>query len=201
MKRKQFLQSLAASATIPSLINGFSFRSFAASPLLQSLAASTIDDHVLVLVQLTGGNDGLNTVIPLDQYANLSLARPNILIPDTAVLSLNGITGTGLHPAMGGMQNLFNDGKLAIVQGVSYPSPNFSHFRATDIWLTASDSSQVLNTGWLGRYLNYEYPNFPTGYPNPTMPDPLALQIGTSVSLALQGPTVGMGMTITDPTN
>lgn len=201
MKRRTFLNHLTASAVLPGLLNGFSFKAFGASPLLQSLAASTVDDHVLVLIQLNGGNDGLNTVIPVDQYSNLSAARSNILIPDTQVLPLTGVLGTGLHPAMGGMQQLYDDGKLSIIQGVSYPSPNFSHFRATDIWLSASDSNQVVNSGWAGRYLNYEFPNYPTGYPNPAMPDPLALQIGTSLSLALQGPTAGMGMTISDPTN
>ncbi|MFM7218061.1 MAG: DUF1501 domain-containing protein, partial [Bacteroidota bacterium] len=133
-----------------------------------------------------------------DEYSNLALARQNILIPDTQVLALSGLTGTGLHPSMAGMQQLYNDGKLNIIQGVSYPSPNFSHFRATDIWLSGSDSSQVLSSGWAGRYLSYEYPNFPSGYPNATMPDPLALQIGNSPSLALQGPSAAMGMTIGD---
>lgn len=201
MKRRNFLHRLAQTAVLPSLVNGYSFRTFANSPFLQALASSAIDDHVLVLIQLNGGNDGLNTVIPLDQYSALSQARSNILIPDTRVLALNGIMGTGLHPAMTGMQNLFNDGRLNIIQGVSYPSPNFSHFRATDIWMSASDSSQVLESGWTGRYLNYEYPNYPVGYPNPTMPDPLAIQIGSTQSLTLQGPTVNMGLTISDPTN
>ncbi len=186
---------------MPALINGISFRAFSVSPLLQALASSSNEDHVLVLIQLNGGNDGLNTVIPLDQYSNLSTARANILIPDTLVLPLNGYLATGLHPSMTGMQQQFNNGKISIVQGVSYPTPNFSHFRATDIWLTASDSSQTLDTGWTGRYLNYEYPNYPAGYPNTSMPDPLALQIGNTQSLALQGPSVNMGMTITDPTN
>ena len=201
MKRRDFFLKAAPIVTLPALINGFSFRAFAGSPMMQALSNSVLTDHVLVLIQLNGGNDGLNMVIPLDQYSNLSTARANILIPDTQVLPLSGITGTGLHPAMTGMQQLYDDGKLNIVQGVGYPSPNYSHFRATDIWLTASDSNQVLDSGWTGRYLNYEYPNFPTGYPNATMPDPLAIQIGSSVSLALQGPAASMGMAISDPTS
>ena len=201
MKRRDFFKKAAPIVTLPALINGFSFRAFAGSPMMQALSNSVLTDHVLVLIQLNGGNDGLNMVIPLDQYSNLSTARANILIPDTQVLPLSGITGTGLHPAMTGMQQLYDDGKLNIVQGVGYPSPNYSHFRATDIWLTASDSNQVLDSGWTGRYLNYEYPNFPTGYPNATMPDPLVIQIGSSVSLALQGPAASMGMAISDPTS
>lgn len=201
MKRRDFFRKTIPATLLPSLLNGFSFRAFAGSPFMQALTSASLNDHVLVLIQLNGGNDGLNTVIPLDQYTNLAAARANILIPDTQVLSLNGISGTGLHPSMTGMQQLYNDGKLNIIQGVGYPSPNFSHFRATDIWLTGSDSNQVLASGWGGRYLNYEYPNFPTGYPNVTMPDPLALQIGSTVSLALQGPTSSMGMAISDPTS
>ncbi|HLG33959.1 MAG TPA: DUF1501 domain-containing protein [Bacteroidia bacterium] len=201
MKRRKFLSALSAVSVVPAVLDGFSIRSFGASPLLQALAASTNNDHVLVLIQLSGGNDGLNTVIPLDQYSLLSTARNNILIPSFQVLSLNGNPQTGLHPSMSGIQQLFNNGRVNIVQGVSYPSPNFSHFRATDIWLTASDHDQSLSTGWAGRYLDYEYPNYPVGYPNSTVPDPLAIEIGSSVSLGLQGPAVGMGFSITDPTN
>jgi uncharacterized protein (DUF1501 family) len=201
MERRKFLSALSAATIVPAVLDGFSLKSFAASPLLQALATASDNDHVLVLVQLSGGNDGLNTVIPLDQYSTLSTARNNILIPSGQVLSLNGHPETGLHPSMAGLQQLFNNGKLNIVQGVSYPSPNFSHFRATDIWLTASDSAQTLTTGWAGRYLDYEYPNYPAGYPNSIMPDPLALEIGSVVSLGLQGPAVSMGMSITDPTN
>ena len=102
---------------------------------------------------------------------------------------------------MTGMQSLYNEEKLNIVQAVGYPSPNFSHFRATDIWMSGSSCDQVVNTGWAGRYLNTEYPNFPEGYPNSTMPDPLAIQIGSITSLTLQGPTINMGMSITNPTS
>lgn len=201
MKRRKFISALGQAAIVPAVLNGFSIKAYSASPLLQALAAASNEDHVLVLIQMSGGNDGLNTVLPLDQYSNLAAARSNILIPDTQALKLNGYAATGLHPVMTGMQRLFNNGQLGIVQGASYPSPNFSHFRATDIWLTASDADKTLTSGWTGRYLDYEYPNYPAGYPNATMPDPLALQIGNSTSLALQGPAANMGMTITDPSN
>lgn len=156
-------------------------------------------DRVLVLVQLSGGNDGLNTVIPLEFYEAYQAARANIAIPQNKILKLNGYDQTGLNPAMPELQNLFNEGKLTIVQGVSYPQPNFSHFRATDIWLTGADPGQVLPTGWAGRYLNEQYPRFPEEYPNLTMPDPLAIQVGSLVSPALQGPLLTMGMAISNP--
>src|SRR6202012_4889150 len=123
----------------------------------------------------------------------------NIAIPEDKVLRLGGVDGTGRHPAMSGLQQLFNDGKVSIIQGVSYPQPNFSHFRAADIWLTGADAGQVLPTGWAGRYLDKEYPNFPQDYPNASMPDPLAIQVGSLVSPALQGPTLTMGMAISNP--
>src|SRR6266446_6996517 len=119
MKRRKFVSALSAATVLPALLDGFSLKTFAASPLLKALAAATDNDHVLVLIQLSGGNDGLNTVIPLDQYSELSSARNNILIPSTQVLSLNGHPETGLHPSMTGIQQLYNNGLATIIQGVS----------------------------------------------------------------------------------
>ncbi|MDB5191424.1 MAG: hypothetical protein JWQ96_987 [Segetibacter sp.] len=204
MKRRDFLKgAIPASVTLPGLLSPFSVKAFAENaPLVQALMLpTTITDHVLVLVQLTGGNDGLNTVIPLEIYNSYINARANIAIPESKVLHLTGVNKVGLHPSMTGIQSLFNDGKAAIVQSVGYPSPNFSHFRATDIWMSASESNQSINSGWMGRYLNYEYPNFPNGFPNSTMTDPLAIQIGSVASLTLQGPAINMGMSISNPTS
>ena len=201
MKRRDFIRNTASAAILPSFMGGFTFQAFGQNSVWSALASAAADtDHVLVLVQLNGGNDGLNTVIPLDQYSNLFNARSNIILPEKKILKING-GATGLHPALAGLKSLYDEGKLNIVQSVGYPSQNFSHFRSTDIWLSASDSNQVLNSGWLGRYLNEEYPNFPVGYPNTTMPDPLAIQIGSLVSPGLQGPGVNMGMAITNPSS
>lgn len=203
MKRRDFLKRTIPAATlIPGAINGYSVRAFAASPLLESMLLPTTEtDHVLVIVQLSGGNDGLNTVIPISTYSNYYNARTNIAIPENKILKLNNYAQAGFHPSMTGMQTLYNEGKLSVIQAVGYPSPNFSHFRATDIWMSASDANNVINTGWGGRYLNVEYPNFPTGYPTTTDPDPLAIQIGSITTLTCQGPVVNMGMSITDPTS
>jgi uncharacterized protein (DUF1501 family) len=161
----------------------------------------TDTDHVMVIIQLSGGNDGLNMVIPISTYSLYNAARTNIAIPEAKILRLNGYDKTGLHPAMTGLQSMYNENKLKVMQAVGYPTPNFSHFRATDIWMTASNSTQEVYTGWAGRYLNYEYPNFPTGYPNTNVPDPLAIQIGSIAALTTQGPTVNMAMSITSATN
>lgn len=196
MDRRHFLRNTAAFS-----LGGLSLRGFS-SPLLHAIAQRNETDRVLVIVQLIGGNDGLNTVVPLDQYDNLAAARPQLLIPPSQVLTLSGTGGaTGLHPAMGGLRDLWDEGKLAIVQGVSYPQPDFSHFRATDIWETGSGSGQVLNTGWAARYLNFEYPNYPAGYPNPQMPDPLAIRVGGPISSGLQYAGVNMGVAINNTSN
>ncbi len=200
MKRRDFIQSTVPAVVLPAFIGGFSIKAFGeGSPLAALLGGSPVSDHVLVIVQLSGGNDGLNTVIPIDNYSNYFNARSNIAIPQNNILTLTA--KTGLNPAMTGMKALYDQGKLGVVQAVGYPTPNFSHFRATDIWMSASDSTQILNSGWQGRYLNYEYPNFPMGYPNSTMPDPLGIQIGSTTSLVFQGPSLSMGMSISNPTS
>ncbi len=204
MKRRDFLRTTLPTATIlPAVIGGFSVKAIAAdNALLQALSGATTDtDKVFVIIQMNGGNDGLNMVIPIDNHAAYVNARSNIAIPQNKILTLTGNDKTGLHPSMTGLQSLFNDGKLAVVQAVGYPAPNFSHFRATDIWMSASDSNVTINSGWGGRYLNIEFPNYPNGYPNTAMPDPLAIQIGSITSMTLQGPQVSMGISISDPTN
>lgn len=200
MKRKDFLKKSIPAAMLPFFINGIKFQAYGATPMLKAIAeASAKNGRVFVFIQLNGGNDGLNTVIPLDQYSNLSNARSNVLIQESKVLTLNGLSGTGFHPAMTRLRTMFNDGKVNIIQSVGYPNPNFSHFRATDIWHTASDSNVYLNSGWAGRYLEGIYTGFPTGYPNTDEPDPLAISIGYSVSTSLMGPTANTGMAISDP--
>jgi uncharacterized protein (DUF1501 family) len=203
MKRREFLEKSAA-VTLPAIIGGYSVKAYNAnSPLVQALLSGggTDTDHVLVIIQLSGGNDGLNMVIPISTYSLYNSARTNIAIPEAKILRLNGYDKTGLHPSMTGLQGMYNENKLKVIQAVGYPTPNFSHFRATDIWMTASNSTQEVYTGWAGRYLNYEYPNFPTGYPNSNVPDPLAIQIGSIAALTTQGPTVNMAMSITSATN
>jgi uncharacterized protein (DUF1501 family) len=199
MKRRDFLRTTVPATVLPAVINGFSIKAFGADSPLAQLLGTTNTDHVLVIVQLSGGNDGLNTVIPIEGYANYLNARSNIAIPEANILKLTD--KTGLNPAMTGMKALYDQGKLGVVQAVGYPAPNFSHFRATDIWMSASASDEVLISGWAGRYLNYEFPNFPIGYPNSDMPDPLGIQIGSTTSLTFQGPSVSTGMSISNPTS
>ncbi|MBS1664790.1 MAG: DUF1501 domain-containing protein [Bacteroidetes bacterium] len=198
MRRRDFLRQ-GALLSLPFLINRFPVEAMSTNPLLHLLAAKSLDSgRVLVLLQLNGGNDGLNTVISLDRYSELTNARANILIPQNKVLTLNGTSATGLHPAMTELQTMYNNGLVNIVQGVSYPNPNFSHFRATDIWLTGAASDQYLTTGWLGRTIDAEYPPYPNTLP-PN--DPLAIQIGSQASVMTQTSTTNAAFTVTDPSS
>jgi uncharacterized protein (DUF1501 family) len=200
MKRRNFVQysGLAAGASCFAF-KGFSMNPMPQIPFLRALAASgNPQDRVLVLIQLIGGNDGLNTFIPLDEYANLAKSRKNILIPEKEVLRLQGAPANGLHPVMTEVRDLYNEGLVSVVQNVGYPNQDYSHFRSIDIWMSASDSEKFVETGWLGRHLQGQYPTFPKGYPNAEMPDPLAIQIGSIVSLALMGDPTPMGFAVSD---
>lgn len=195
MKRRTFFKY----TVLPALLSGFKMNAIAGSPFIQNLLGTKNDGRVLVVIQLAGGNDGLNTVIPIEFYPAYKNARSNIAIEEAKILRLYGQDKTGLHPSMVAMQRLFNEDKLTIIQAVSYPKPNFSHFKATDIWLTGEDSNQDINVGWMGGYLNKLYPNFPDQFPNSITPHPLAIQIGSIVSPAFQGPVFPMAMAISNP--
>lgn len=196
MKRRNFLKNSVLGAMAPTFLNNQSL--WAMGNIDQKLIEN---ENVLVVIQLNGGNDGLNTVIPLNQYSNYKNARSNIALAEKKILKIPQSELIGLHPSLKNLAVLMNDGKGNIVQDVGYPNPNFSHFRATDIWNTASSSTEVLDSGWAGRFLALDHPNFPDSYPSDKYPDPLSIQIGSVVTTALQGPLYSMGMTISDSTN
>lgn len=192
MDRRKFLRTSALAS-----VGGLTIRGWADPVLSNMLKSADNSDRILVIVQLFGGNDGLNTVIPLDQYGQLASLRSNILIPENQTLDLPGTNGaTALHPRLTGLRNLWDNGKLGIVQNVGYPDPSLSHFRSTDIWETGSSGNQLLHTGWLGRYLNGVYPNYPDAYPNADVPYPIAVRVNGAIGLGLQHHGVSMGVSI-----
>ncbi|WP_126244289.1 DUF1501 domain-containing protein [Chitinophaga rhizosphaerae] len=144
-------------------------------------------NKVLVVVQLSGGNDGLNTVIPYrnDIYYKL---RPQLGIRKNDALALND--ELGIHPALKTFKSLYDDGSLGVLNNVGYPNPDRSHFRSMDIWQSASDSRDYWGTGWLGRFLDAQC----KGCDKPTQ----ALEIDDTLSLALKGNDV-KGLALTDP--
>lgn len=195
MKRRDFIKTVAiGSAGAALTFNSIPMKALGLNSVTSKLINPFIDtDKVLVIIEMLGGNDGLNTIIPY-QDSQYYVKRPVIGIPSSTVLNIPGST-MGLHPSLTELKNLLIDGKLAVVQNVGYPNPNFSHFRATDIWHTASDSNSTLTTGWLGRYLHEEYPNFPNQNP----PDPMSIQIGTNADLSLISQVGNMALTFQDP--
>jgi uncharacterized protein (DUF1501 family) len=159
------------------------FSRFAPSFLVNSAIAGTPapekDRSVLVLVQLAGGNDGLNTLVPFED-ADYYRLRPTLALAKDRVLPLNATLG--LHPSCGAMHRLFHDGKLSVVQNVGYPNPNRSHFRSAEIWETASPSDEFLSTGWIGRFMD----NACRGRPADSS-DPVAVHIGNSLPQSFVG--------------
>lgn len=196
MKRRNFLKTGTA-VSLPLLLNGMGVAAMPKSPLFNNLNDDS--DRVLVIIQMIGGNDGINTVVPLDQYSNLANVRSNILLPESSVLSLTDTVG--LHPAMSAAKNLFEEGQLKVIQSVGYPNQNRSHFRSTDIWTSGSPADEFWTTGWIGRRFDELYPGFPEGYPNETHPDPFAITMGTVVSETCQGVAANYSMTLSDPFN
>jgi uncharacterized protein (DUF1501 family) len=191
MKRRGFLSKLPYVAGAPFMLNSIPLSTLAKTAPLHRLAASSNNDRVLILIQLHGGNDGLNTIIPIEQYAEYYQLRPNLAIPDNGKRkyidldsSLTAVDQVGLHPDLTHMKELYDQAKLNIVQNVAYENVNGSHFRSRDIWFMGGDYNEYLPSGWMGRYLDHEFPGYPDEYPSTEMPDPLAIEIGNGVSLA-----------------
>ena len=151
--RRDFLAASLGSSTLVALGGGVP--AFLARTTQAATANRDARDTVLVVVQLSGGNDGLNTVVPFadDAYHK---ARPVIGLKPADVLKINDTIG--LHPKLAGLKGLYDDGHLGIIQGVGYPNPDRSHFRSTDIWQTATDADQYENHGWIGKILRQLLP-------------------------------------------
>ena len=179
IKRKEFIQigSLAtASMLLPKFLKAF-----------EGQTMVPLGNKVVVILQLSGGNDGLNTVIPVrnDLYYK---ARPRLgIAKDKALLLTDEV---GLNPALSGFKELYDDGSLGILNSVGYPNPDRSHFRSMDIWHTASQSNEYWNLGWVGRYLDAQC----KGCDKPTQ----AIEIDDILSLALKGDNI-KGIAVKDP--
>ena len=179
IKRKEFLQigSLAtASMMLPKFLKAFE------KPMMVPPG-----NKVVVVIQFSGGNDGLNTVIPVrnDIYYR---ERPKLGIEKSTALSVTD--EAGLNPALEAFKGLYDEGNLSILNSVGYPNPDRSHFRSMDIWHTASNSNEYLTTGWVGRYLDAQC----HGCDKPTQ----AMELDDVLSLALKGEQ-NKGLAFKDP--
>lgn len=195
MKRRDFIKT-SAMASIPLTLSGFPL--FAMSNFNVPLF-DVNNDKILVLVQLQGGNDGLATIYHANQYANLQAVRENIIVPENTILNFHN--EYGFHPTMQGMKDVWDSDCLGIVQNVGYPNQNRSHFRSTDIWNTASSAETLENKGWIGKFYDLNYSNYPNGYPNSENPHPFALTMGKIVSETCQGINANYSLSLLDPFN
>lgn len=160
---------------------------------LEAMGTAQMSGHRnLVIIQLSGGNDGLNTVVPyeMDEYYR---QRKTIALAKDSLIRLND--SQGLNPNMAALRELYDDGLMGILNSVGYPNPNRSHFRSMDIWHSASDANEYLSTGWIGRYLDACC----AGAPKDNRPEPYTtLEVDDTLSLALKGDTM-TGLAVKDP--
>ena len=193
MNRRDFLKN-ASRGGAGFALGGFMTRAYGRAEAVGPMAAAALSqtDRVLVIIRLNGGNDGLNTVINFENDAYYQ-ARPGVHIKKGDALKLTDMQG--LHPQLTGFKELYDEGQLMVVQGVGYPNPNRSHFRSTDIWMTASDANEFLTHGWLGRYLETQL----SGSSDALPAHPLAVDIGPVLSLALLGKNGAMGIALRNP--
>ncbi len=183
MKRRDFLRNsaftTAGSLLIPQFLKAYE---------RQHLGQNALNEKVVVVIQLSGGNDGLNTVVPFrnDIYYR---ERPSIALKQENILRLND--EIGLNPGLEKIKELYDNGLVSVINNVGYPNPDRSHFRSMDIWQTGSSSDQYLSTGWIGRYLDAQCAG------KSCLPHQ-ALEIDDTLSLALKGQKVN-GLSLQNP--
>ena len=180
MKRRNFIK-LSSTASVLSLLPTDVFALFKSAGME---TCPNINGKKIVLVQLAGANDGLNTVVPINQYDKYASLRPNIKLSNTGI---NGIINldtnlsladqVGLHPSLVGFKSLYDSGLMRVIQGVGYPTQDKSHFKSTDLWLSGGDgtpANNVSQSGWVGRFLENYYADYLTAN------FPLGIQLGSS---------------------
>jgi uncharacterized protein (DUF1501 family) len=192
MNRRKFIKYSSAAAAVSA-----SFSLGKIPVWAKNIDLDHPDENVLVIIQMFGGNDGLNTVIPADNDLYYSKFRKTLNIPKTKALKL-GTTLSYLNPALKngkneGMFGMFKNGNLAVIQGIGHPNPNLSHFRSTDIWLsgiTPTNDAERLESGWIGRY--FDRINQSSEHPN-------CMNIGSSSSLLFSTGSEDVGISVENP--
>jgi uncharacterized protein (DUF1501 family) len=210
MRRRQFIKKLSLAA-VPFTLGGIPLRLMAENSLTRMAQQST-NDRVLIILQMHGGNDGLNSIIPVEAYDLYYQWRANIAIPAKNSIrkmipldsTLPSAAQVGLHPDMIAMKDLYDRGRMTLVQGVSYKNNNGSHFRGRDISFMGGGFDDYFSSGWVGRYLQQEFEPkvYPADFPNSEMKDPLAIEMGSDVSLIFhQEGNIPTSISLNDPEN
>jgi len=187
ISRRSFLKYSAIASTsllIPNFLRGFQAKELYDNSQLQRLIAG---GKKLIIVQLSGGNDGLNTIVPYRNDIYYSL-RPNLSLDENKILQLSD--ELGLNSEMSKLKEIFDKGNLSVINSVGYPNPDRSHFRSMDIWQSGSGSDRYLNTGWIGRYLDSECESCKNPYS--------AIDVDSSLNMSMKGERRS-GIAVDDP--
>jgi len=199
MRRRTLLKGLAATGIAAQLMPGVAINAFAhALPRRGLMRTAGGTNNAIVILRLYGGNDGLNTLVPVHDETYYRLRhrgtdRNVSILPEEALLLPDHPT-LGLHPSLGPLHQLYTEGKMAAIQNVGYPNQDMSHFRSTDIWLTGTDAWTFETSGWYGRYLEEQFPDALSHLPA----YPFAIEMGRFVTRALMGKNGPMGFALND---
>ncbi|MFD0862862.1 DUF1501 domain-containing protein [Sungkyunkwania multivorans] len=189
--RRSFIQALGLFGGGAMMLGSRSLTASNPSPLSAALSAAETD-RILVIIRLKGGNDGLNTIIPLSQYDDYANLRPNIRIQEGSYFNLSD--EYAMPNFMNSLESFWGDGKMKVVHGVGYPDQNLSHFRSSDIWASAEPTTEI-QSGWLGRYFESLYPDYLANPPE----KPAAVQIGSIGNLIFDGVDNNYAFAVANP--
>lgn len=191
--RRTFMKNLGIAGSVSMLLGRTPLTALSASPLGMALN-TTESDNILVLIRFKGGNDGLNMIVPIFDYGTYKNYRPTIAIPEDQLINLND--SFGMPNTMASVQNMWESGGMKVVNSVGYEDQNLSHFRSTDIWSSASDATTLDSSGWLGRLVDRQFPDYVSNPPE----SPQAIQIGSTGTLTFNNQEgVNMGVFVNDP--
>lgn len=185
MNRRDFVKISAPLSTVPLFMNGIPLRAFATTRMVRQLCEE-INERVLVIVHLNGGNDGINNLVPVNQYDTYAKVRPNIKLPLNKISQLDTTlpldNQSFLHPSLISFKELYERGDLNIIKGVGYPQPNKSHFKSRELMMQGRDgiNSNGADEGWIAKYFYSRYPNY-KGIPFAGNPDPLGIVLGGAI--------------------
>ncbi len=189
--RRSFIQSLGLAGGGSMLLGGSAISATSPSPLSVALSESE-NENVLIIIRLRGGNDGLNTIVPLYDYGTYANLRPTIKHLESDLLNLS--PDFAIPNYMSDLESVWGEGSMKVVHGVGYPDQNLSHFRSTDIW-ASTDDINVENTGWWGRYFEDLYPDYIVNPPE----IPPAVQIGSLGNLIFKGTSNNYAFSVANP--
>ncbi len=189
--RRSFLQALGLVGGGSMMLNGMTLTASRPSPLAAALSESETD-RILILIRLKGGNDGLNTIVPIYDFDNYSNLRPTLRFNQNDLINLS--PDLGMPNFMGSLESLWGNGAMKVVQGVGYGNQNLSHFAGSDIW-ASTDLNNSTQSGWLGRYFEGLYPDYIINPPEV----PAAVQIGSIGNLIFDGDSGNYAFSVANP--